>query len=172
MTPPFTIMKPFFKFSIYVCLNVDLIKLCQLAEVKDMYMKELQSIAMKHSLPGWEVPTDIMLETQPFSMENGLLTSTMKTNRPKLEMKYKTDMEELYNCLSTSAKHRYSHILGITALLKPTVSCDINIWIAGPWKSLYLRKLRRNSKQKKMLNLMNQTKVAATMSCLRSCSVS
>lgn len=82
-------------------------RLCQLSEVKDTYMRELQGIAMKHSLPGWEVPVDIFLEPQPFSVENGLLTSTMKTNRPKLEEKYRTTMEDMYQQLNDSTKHRY-----------------------------------------------------------------
>lgn len=82
-------------------------KLCQLSEVKDAYMKELQSIAMKHSLPGWEVPADILLETRPFSVENNLLTSTMKTNRPKLEEKYRAYLEDMYLQLNNSTKSRY-----------------------------------------------------------------
>lgn len=70
-------------------------------------MKEIQSIAMANSLPGWEVPADILLEPLPFSVENGLLTSTLKTNRPKLEQKYKSSLEEVYSKLNNSSINRF-----------------------------------------------------------------
>ena len=95
------------KFYPYILTCLDSSKLCQLSKMKDAYMKELQSIAKKHSLPGWEVPADILLEIQPFSVENLLLTSTMKTNRPKLEMKYQADIEDMYLRFNNSAKSRY-----------------------------------------------------------------
>ena len=59
-------------------------------------MKELRATASKHLLPGWEVPAGILLESEPFSPENGLLTSTMKASRPRLEIKYRSALEELY----------------------------------------------------------------------------
>ena len=70
-------------------------------------MRELQAIASKHSLPGWEVPLGIFLESRPFSPENGLLTSTMKASRPRLEKKYRSVLEELYFKLDHSNGQRY-----------------------------------------------------------------
>ncbi len=69
-------------------------------------MKELQFIAKENSLPGWEVPADIILEPCLFSMENGLLTSTLKKSRPNFEKKYKVLLEEMYQKLSSSNTYR------------------------------------------------------------------
>ncbi len=75
---------------------IDLSILCKMDEINDIFLKELQTIARKNSLPGWEVPVGIILEFEPFTSENNLLTSTMKANRPMLEKKYKNALEGLY----------------------------------------------------------------------------
>lgn len=69
-------------------------------------MEELQAIAKERSLPGWEVPIGILLEPEPFTVENGLLTSTFKKSRPKLEQKYKHLLEDLYATVSSSNTER------------------------------------------------------------------
>lgn len=73
--------------------------------MKEHLLKEIQFIAQGHSLPGWEVPVDILLEPHPFSVENGLLTSTLKKSRPNLELKYKAVLEGMYEQVNNS--HRF-----------------------------------------------------------------
>ena len=70
-------------------------------------LKEMQAVAREHSLPGWEVPTAILLEPSPFTKETGLLTSTLKKNRPKLEQKYKDILEDIYRKSSNSGAERF-----------------------------------------------------------------
>lgn len=70
-------------------------------------MKELQRIGSENSLPGWEIPVDIILECDPFTKANGLLCSTMKKSRPKLEQKYRVLLEELYKKINSSSGHKW-----------------------------------------------------------------
>lgn len=87
-------------------LFIDLSELCHSSEVKRVLMKELQMISEENSLPGWEIPVGVLLEPQPFSVENGLLTSTFKKNRPKLEQRYRALLEEMYDEFNDSNMHR------------------------------------------------------------------
>ena len=41
-----------------------------------------------HQLNGYEIPRDFLLETEPFSLENGLLSGVGKFLRPKLKDRY------------------------------------------------------------------------------------
>lgn len=70
-------------------------------------MKELQTIAKENSLPSWEIPVDVVLEPHPFTVENGLLTSTLKKSRPRFEQKYQALLEDVYAKLSDSNMHRF-----------------------------------------------------------------
>lgn len=63
-------------------------------------------VAQTHSLQGWEVPADILLEAQAFSTENGLLTSTSKQCRPGLERRYREELEEVYRVVNERQKER------------------------------------------------------------------
>ena len=69
-------------------------------------MEELRRIGSENSLPGWEIPVDIILDPDPFTVENGLLTSTLKKSRPKLEQKYKLLLEELYEKINSANGHK------------------------------------------------------------------
>jgi long-subunit acyl-CoA synthetase (AMP-forming) len=74
--------------------------------VKEQILKEIQLVAKESSLPGWEVPISVVLEPHAFTVDNGLLTSTLKKSRPKLEQKYKPVLEALYEEINASTAHR------------------------------------------------------------------
>ena len=57
---------------------------------------QIRGVSRSHHLPGWEVPVAVLIEPQHFTAENGLLTVTLKPCRPRLEVKYRHDLEELY----------------------------------------------------------------------------
>lgn len=80
--------------------------MCQSPSVKEQLIKEIQLTATKSSLPGWEVPVDVLIEPCPFTVENGLLTSTLKKSRFKLEHKYKAMLEEMYERINSSNMSR------------------------------------------------------------------
>ena len=64
--------------------------------VKSEIRRSLQQIAQEQHLNGYEIPRDFLIETEPFSLENGLLTEVGKHRRPKLRERYGEALEELY----------------------------------------------------------------------------
>ncbi|CAF4674736.1 unnamed protein product, partial [Didymodactylos carnosus] len=54
----------------------------------DAVMQDLRSIAAKESLRKHEYPSRIIIDFEPFTTENGLLTSSMKPCRYKLAAHY------------------------------------------------------------------------------------
>jgi fatty acid CoA ligase FadD9 len=53
-------------------------------------------------LQSYEIPRDFMVETTPFTLENGLLTGIRKLARPKLKEYYGDRLEQLYTDLADS----------------------------------------------------------------------
>jgi fatty acid CoA ligase FadD9 len=64
--------------------------------VKPLLADALQSIARETGLQGYETPRDFLVETSPFTLENGLLTGIRKLARPKLKDYYGPELEQLY----------------------------------------------------------------------------
>ncbi|MGY4649373.1 carboxylic acid reductase [Mycobacterium sp. URHB0021] len=66
------------------------------AAVKPVLSEALQSVAKDAGLQSYEVPRDFLVETTPFTLENGLLTGIRKLARPKLKEHYAPVLEQLY----------------------------------------------------------------------------
>lgn len=64
--------------------------------LKALIRDEMQKVAHKHKLRTFELPRDFIIEMEPFSIENGLLTSVRKRSRPKLKAKYGERLEAMY----------------------------------------------------------------------------
>src|SRR5271156_6573905 len=56
----------------------------------------LQDVAKEAGLQSYEVPRDFIVETTPFTLENGLLTGIGKLAWPKLKQHYGERLEQLY----------------------------------------------------------------------------
>ncbi|MGV0805073.1 carboxylic acid reductase [Mycolicibacterium setense] len=56
----------------------------------------LQEVAREADLQSYEIPRDFIVETTPFSVENGLLTGIRKLAWPKLKAHYGDRLEQLY----------------------------------------------------------------------------
>src|ERR1700742_2007413 len=56
----------------------------------------LQNVARQANLQSYEVPRDFIIETTPFTLENGLLTGIRKLAWPKLKQHYGERLEQLY----------------------------------------------------------------------------
>lgn len=56
----------------------------------------LRQIARDNALNGYEIPRDFLIETEPFSLANGLLSGVGKFLRPKLKARYGERLEQLY----------------------------------------------------------------------------
>lgn len=63
---------------------------------KSAIADSLLEVAKDYELNGYEIPRDFVLETEPFSLENGLLSGVGKFLRPKLKDRYGAVLEELY----------------------------------------------------------------------------
>ena len=66
------------------------------AAVKALLSDALQSIAREAGLQSYEIPRDFLVETTPFTLENGLLTGIRKLARPQLKQYYGLELEQLY----------------------------------------------------------------------------
>ncbi|CAF1306105.1 unnamed protein product [Adineta steineri] len=74
----------------------DIVTLCNRKEIKDLIFNDLKQLEKAHSLKGFETVKDIYLHPEQFSVENNLLTPTMKTKRPELGKYFETEIEEMY----------------------------------------------------------------------------
>ena len=66
-------------------------------ELRALIRSELTKVAQDANLKSFEVPRDFIVETEPFSIENGLLSSVRKRLRPALQRRYGPRLEELYD---------------------------------------------------------------------------
>jgi fatty acid CoA ligase FadD9 len=66
------------------------------AALKAAIRESLQQNAKAAELQSYEVPADFLIETEPFSVANGLLSGVGKNLRPKLKDAYGARLEQLY----------------------------------------------------------------------------
>jgi fatty acid CoA ligase FadD9 len=64
--------------------------------LKPRIADSLQNVAREAGLQSYEVPRDFIIETTPFTLENGLLTGIRKLAWPKLKQHYGERLERLY----------------------------------------------------------------------------
>ncbi len=69
-------------------------------QVKAVIRRSLQQIAEEHHLHSYEIPREFLIETVPFSLENGLLSGIGKFLRPKFKERYGERLEHLYGQLA------------------------------------------------------------------------
>jgi fatty acid CoA ligase FadD9 len=67
-----------------------------LDRVKSAIRRSLQEIAEENHLNSYEIPRDFLIESEPFSQQNGLLSEVGKHLRPKLRENYGARLEETY----------------------------------------------------------------------------
>ncbi|WP_101951135.1 carboxylic acid reductase [Mycobacterium sp. 3519A] len=70
--------------------------------LKPVLSQALQTVAAQNRLQSYEVPRDFIVETTPFTVENGLLTGIRKLARPLLKKQYGAALEHLYSELADS----------------------------------------------------------------------
>jgi fatty acid CoA ligase FadD9 len=70
--------------------------------LKPLISDSLQNAARTAGLQSYEIPRDFIVETTPFTLENGLLTGIRKLARPKLKEHYSERLEQLYTDLAES----------------------------------------------------------------------
>ncbi|WP_457063473.1 carboxylic acid reductase, partial [Mycobacteroides abscessus] len=70
--------------------------------LKRLIADSLAQVAREAQLQSYEVPRDFLLETEPFTAANGLLTGIAKLARPKLHEKYGARLEQLYSDIAAA----------------------------------------------------------------------
>ncbi|WP_063014742.1 carboxylic acid reductase [Nocardia kruczakiae] len=71
-----------------------------LSDPRAALAESLQELAKEAGLNSYEIPRDFLLETEPFTQDNGLLSGIGKLLRPKLKQRYGERLEQLYAELS------------------------------------------------------------------------
>ncbi len=65
-------------------------------ELRELVLADLQEAARAAGLKSFEVPRDVLIEREPFTLENGLLSSVRKPLRPNLKRRYGDQLEAMY----------------------------------------------------------------------------
>ena len=91
---------------------------------KSEIAESLQTVARQANLQSYEVPRDFIVETTPFTLENGLLTGIRKLAWPKLRQHYGERLEQLYADLAEGQANELSELRrsGADAPVLQTVS--------------------------------------------------
>jgi len=76
-------------------------QLCAHADVKDVILKDMLEVGKLAGLQSFEQVKDIYLSAEQFSVENGLLTPTLKSKRPQLQQYFKPQIDAMYSKLSS-----------------------------------------------------------------------
>jgi len=81
------------------------------ASLKQALRSELNRIAGEARLHAYEVPRDFLVEREPWTRENGLLTSVNKPARPQLRQRYGDRLEALYAQLEEEARREQASLV-------------------------------------------------------------
>lgn len=68
-------------------------------ELRELVLREMMEVARKAELKNFEIPRDVMIEREPFTYENGLLSSARKPLRPNIKRKYVDRLEAMYEAM-------------------------------------------------------------------------
>lgn len=67
-----------------------------------LFLDELRKVAARERLNSYEVPAAVLVETEPFSETNGLLSDHRKPVRPRLQAKYRQRLDAIYDEISVA----------------------------------------------------------------------
>jgi fatty acid CoA ligase FadD9 len=91
-----------------------------IAGLKAALRESLQQTAAGAELQSYEVPVDFLIETEPFTDENGLLSGLGKLLRPRLKERYGERLEQMYTEIA-AAQVDEIRVLRETAADRPVV---------------------------------------------------
>lgn len=80
-------------------LDPDMNSLCSNAQLKQIILGTLNKMGAEKGLKGFEQVKDIYLHPELFSVQNNLLTSTMKSKRFELNKYFEQQINEMYKNL-------------------------------------------------------------------------
>jgi long-subunit acyl-CoA synthetase (AMP-forming) len=71
-------------------------ELCQDEKLKGIILSDLKRLAKDYKFKYYETISDIYLHPEPFSLENGFITSTLKTRRTTVRQHFQNIIQSLY----------------------------------------------------------------------------
>ncbi|XP_068582789.1 long-chain-fatty-acid--CoA ligase 1a isoform X1 [Cebidichthys violaceus] len=71
-------------------------ELCKNKDVKNAILEDILRLGKDAGLKSFEQVRDIALHTEPFSVQNGLLTPTLKAKRTEIRTHFREQIDELY----------------------------------------------------------------------------
>ncbi|XP_013907467.1 PREDICTED: long-chain-fatty-acid--CoA ligase 6 isoform X1 [Thamnophis sirtalis] len=74
--------------------------LCNNKELKDAIMEDMVQLGKESGLHSFEQVKAVSIHSEMFTVQNGLLTPTLKARRPELREYFKKQIEELYSSIS------------------------------------------------------------------------
>lgn len=80
----------------------DLTQLCANPRARAAVLAEMNAVGMQAQLRGFEFAKAVSLTSEPFTLENGLLTPTFKVKRPQAKAYFAKAIADMYAELSTS----------------------------------------------------------------------
>ena len=104
-----TSLKPLncvYTLSLSLSLVPSLCVMCGLHVIGELFLSEVRRVGEAQGLLSWEIPSSVLIEPEPFTQANMLLTPTLKKSRPQLEIKYKEKLEALYEELTINERNK------------------------------------------------------------------
>jgi len=74
-------------------------ELCERDEIKQLIFKDLMDVGRSAKLLGFEQVKDIYLCAEQFTVENNLLTPTLKSKRPNLKKHFEAQISAMYQAV-------------------------------------------------------------------------
>mmetsp|Transcript_27469 Transcript_27469/g.43279 ORF Transcript_27469/g.43279 Transcript_27469/m.43279 type:complete len:709 (-) Transcript_27469:102-2228(-) len=78
----------------------DAAKLCALPELRADVLADILRVGKESKLHGFEIARAVHLDPEPFSMENGLITTTFKLKRDVAKKHYRLQIDAMYDSLA------------------------------------------------------------------------
>ncbi|KAI9266741.1 hypothetical protein BDA99DRAFT_506557 [Phascolomyces articulosus] len=79
-------------------------ELVKVPEVNKAVLDELTKVGKKAELRGFEMPKALFLESEPFTIENDILTPTLKVKRPQAAKHYQAQIADMYAQLNAQTE--------------------------------------------------------------------
>ncbi|BDA50881.1 Carboxylic acid reductase [Coccomyxa sp. Obi] len=86
--------------------NLEVGRQMEPGKLKAALRTELDDVARRKALQGYEIPREFIVELHPFSKDNHLLTDSNKPARGQLKKRYQAELEGLYTALEERLKER------------------------------------------------------------------
>jgi len=78
-------------------LPEDMTTLAQHPRLQKLLYDDLVATATASKLNGFQIPRQLIIEPNPWTIDNGLLTPSMKAKRPSIKSHYQAQIDEIYN---------------------------------------------------------------------------